>query len=140
MQSGISVVGVPGILRCEGCSLFHFKTTVSMSKNNAREGAGRYAFLLFDATFKVVVCTPENERLLIEILELLIPGKHIASITFVNKEKHGLVVSEKNVSFDLLCKDGDEASADSGGCGKGSDGLQFEAGVCGEYGGFPVGA
>lgn len=78
-----------------------------MSKNNAREGAGRYAFLLFDATFKVVVCTPENERLLIEILELLIPGKHIASITFVNKEKHGLVVSEKNVSFDLLCKDGD---------------------------------
>ena len=70
-------------------------------------GAGRYAYLLSDATFKVVVCTPEHEKLLIEILELLLPGKHIGSITFVNKEMHGLVISEKNVTFDLLCKDED---------------------------------
>ena len=74
-------------------------------KNDIRMGAGKYAYLLSDATFKVVVCTPENERLLIEILELLIPGKHIQSITFINKEQHGLVVSEKNVTFDLLCKE-----------------------------------
>ena len=55
----------------------------------------------------MVVCTPENERLLIEILELLLPGKHIASIHFDNKEMHGLVIEEKNVIFDLLCTDKD---------------------------------
>lgn len=78
-----------------------------MTKDHSTYGAGRFAFLLFDATFKVVICTPENEKLLIEILELLIPGKHIANITFINKELHGLVISEKNVNFDLLCKDRD---------------------------------
>lgn len=87
--------------------MFHPKLTVSMTSQNKLQGAGRYAYLLSDATFKLVICTPENEKLLIEILELLIPGKHIASITFINKEQHGLVISEKNVTFDLLCKDGD---------------------------------
>ena len=53
----------------------------------------------------MVVCTPENEQLLIGIIELLIPGKHISHITFLNKERRGLVVSEKSVNFDLLCKD-----------------------------------
>lgn len=67
----------------------------------------RYACILFDSTFKAVICTPENEDLLIEIIELLIPGKHISHITFLNTEKHGFVVSEKNVTFDLLCKDDD---------------------------------
>ena len=70
-------------------------------------GEGIYAYLLSDAAFKVVVCTPENEKLLIEILELLIPGKHIERITFINKEMHGLVITEKNVNFDLLCVDKD---------------------------------
>ena len=78
-----------------------------MTKPLAPVGQGRYAFLLFDSTFKVVLCTPENEKLLIQILELLIPGKHISGITFTNKEKHGLVISEKVVNFDMLCKDAD---------------------------------
>ena len=65
----------------------------------------RYACILFDSTFKAVICTPENEDLLIEIIELLIPGKHISHITFLNAEKHGFVVSEKSVNIDLLCKD-----------------------------------
>ena len=73
--------------------------------NNKQEGGSRYAYLLSDATFKVVICTPAHEKLLIEILQLLIPGKEIESISFVNKEMHGLVVSEKNVTFDLLCKE-----------------------------------
>ena len=85
----------------------HPKQTVSMTKRNTIQGAGRYAYLLSDATFKLVICTPENEKLLIEILELLIPGKHIDSITFINREQHGLVISEKNVTFDLLCRDAD---------------------------------
>lgn len=67
----------------------------------------RYACILFDSTFKAIICTPENEDLLIEIIELLIPGKHISHITFLNVEKHGIVVSEKSVTFDMLCKDDD---------------------------------
>lgn len=78
-----------------------------MTKPLAPSGEGRYAFLLFDSTFKVVICNPENERLLIQIIELLIPGKHISGITFTDKEKHGLVISEKVVNFDLLCTDSD---------------------------------
>ena len=78
-----------------------------MSRNNVIAGKGRYAYILTDAAFKVVVCTPENEDLLIEILELLLPGKHIASIDFVNKEMHGLVIEEKSSNFDLLCTEKD---------------------------------
>ena len=78
-----------------------------MSRNNVIAGKGRYAFILTDAAFKVVVCTPENEDLLIEILELLLPGKHISSIDFVNKEMHGLVIEEKSSNFDLLCTEKD---------------------------------
>lgn len=78
-----------------------------MTKPLAPEGKGRYAFLLFDSTMKVVIFNPENERLLIQILELLIPGKHIEAITFMDKEKHGLVISEKVATFDMLCKDAD---------------------------------
>lgn len=63
---------------------------------------GRAFFAVKDAA-----CTPENEKLVIEILELLIPGKRIGHIDFINKERHGLVVSEKNVTFDLLCKEKD---------------------------------
>lgn len=85
-----------------------------MSNTQSPQGAGKYAYLLSDAAFKVVVCIPENEQLLIEILELLIPGKHIESITFVNKEMHGLVISEKNANFDLLCKDRDSGEEFSG--------------------------
>lgn len=78
-----------------------------MSRTDEYKGEGRYAFLLADAAFKVVVCTPENEKLVIEILELLLPGKHISGITFVNKEFHGLVIEEKSSTFDLLCTDKD---------------------------------
>ena len=45
-----------------------------MTNTDKLLGEGIFAYLLSDAAFKVVVCTPENEKLLIEILELLIPG------------------------------------------------------------------
>ena len=72
-----------------------------------KESAGKFACLLYDSTLKAVLGVPENEELFIEILEFLIPGKKISSITFDNKEKHGLVISEKVVIFDLLCQDKD---------------------------------
>lgn len=102
-----TVYPLPGILLpvkdADICSTLNY--TPAMGKFNSNYGAGRYANLLFDSTFKVVLCSPENEKLLIEIFELLLPGKHIGSITFINKEMHGLVISEKNTNFDMLCRD-----------------------------------
>ena len=66
---------------------------------------GPYACILFDTTFKVVLCNPRNEKLMIQILELLIPGKRIQSIEFLDKEKHGLEINEKSVTFDMLCRE-----------------------------------
>lgn len=61
----------------------------------------RYANILFDDTFKVVVCAPGNEGLLIKIIELLIPGKRIKSLVLRDKENHGLSVSDKSSIFDI---------------------------------------
>ena len=69
--------------------------------------AGKYACILFDKTFKVTLCKQENEDLLREIIELLIPGKHIAELKLERNELSGFVVSEKTVIFDLLCTDAD---------------------------------
>ena len=80
---------------------------MTRSLSPLEESAGRYACLLYDSTVKTVLGVQENEDLLIEILQFLIPGKRISSITVANKEKHGLVVSEKVVIFDLLCRDAD---------------------------------
>ena len=61
---------------------------------------GRYACLLYDTTMKTVLGTANNEALFIDIIELLLPGKHIAAIELLNKEYDGLVNSEKKVTFD----------------------------------------
>ena len=76
-----------------------------MSKALDYGSQGPYACILFDSTLKVVVCNPRHEKLMIQIIEMLIPGKHIESIEFLDKEKHGLEINEKSVTFDLLCKD-----------------------------------
>lgn len=78
-----------------------------MSDSLAKDSRGRYACLLFDSTFKTVLGTAEHEDTFIEMLELLIPGKHISSITMLNKEYNGFVNSEKRVNFDMLCRDDD---------------------------------
>ena len=78
-----------------------------MSESVAKDNAGQYACLLFDSTLKTVLGTAENEKLFIEILEFLLPGKHISSLSPINKEYHGLANSEKRVTFDLLCRDDD---------------------------------
>ena len=76
-----------------------------MTKSLNFGSQGRYACILYDATFKIIVCNPRNEKLMIKIIELLLPGKHIDSIDFLDKEQHGLEKHEKGVTFDLLCKD-----------------------------------
>ena len=64
----------------------------------------RYANLLYDESFKIVVGAPGNEPLLIRLIELLIPGKKISSLIRLDKENHGFVFSDKNTTFDLFCK------------------------------------
>ena len=66
-----------------------------------------FANILYDDTFKVVVCAPGNEALLIGLIETLIPGKSIRSLKIIDKEQHGLVISDKNVTFDLFCTSDD---------------------------------
>ena len=63
----------------------------------------KFANILFDETFKIVVCAPGNEPLLIRLIETLIPGKKIRSLERLDKENHGLVISDKNTTFDLFC-------------------------------------
>ena len=73
--------------------------------NQPYRQAGKYACVLYDTTFKVVLVRRENEELIRRIIELLIPGKRISHLTFIDKEQKGLVISEKSSTFDLLCKD-----------------------------------
>ena len=70
----------------------------------------RYANLLFDDAFKVVVCAPGNERLLIKLIETLIPERTIKHLELMDKENHGLSVSDKISTFDLYCtsEDGEQ--------------------------------
>lgn len=63
----------------------------------------KYANLLFDDSFKVVICAPGNERLLMDIIELLVPGKKLKSLELRDKEQHGLSISDKISNFDLYC-------------------------------------
>ena len=61
---------------------------------------GRYAQLLYDDVFKIVFAAPENEDLLIMLLNLLIPEIDAREITFIDKEQHGFAFNEKKCIFD----------------------------------------
>ena len=63
----------------------------------------KYANILFDNAFKVIVCAPGNEELLARIIELMIPGKTVISLELKEKENHGLSVTDKITNFDLFC-------------------------------------
>ena len=63
----------------------------------------KFANILFDDAFKVVVCAPGNENLLARIIELLVPGKTVTGLELREKENHGLSVSDKITNFDLFC-------------------------------------
>ena len=63
----------------------------------------RFANILHDKAFKIVLFTPENEGLLIDMVELLLPGKHVKSLRLEPTEQQGLVLSDKSSTFDLYC-------------------------------------
>ena len=70
------------------------------------ESKTRFANILFDETFKIVMGAPGNDPLLIKIIELLLPGKQIRTLQRLDKENHGFVFSDKNTTFDLFCTSG----------------------------------
>jgi len=72
--------------------------------------SAKFANILNDETFKVVVCAPGNESLVAGILNILLPEKKIRKLTFLDREQHGLAISDKNSTFDLYCteENGDE--------------------------------
>ena len=63
----------------------------------------RYANILNDDAFKVVIFTPGNEELMARMLEVLLPGKTIRKLEFRPTEQHGLSVSDKISIFDAVC-------------------------------------
>ena len=69
----------------------------------------KYAKILNDDAFKVVVCAAGNEPLLTKIVQLLLPELKVSGLKFADKEQHGLVVSDKNVTFDMLCTTEDDS-------------------------------
>ena len=66
----------------------------------------RYANILTDETFKVVLCDPRNKQLFMDMIELLV-HKKLSDLIFLNIEQHGLAISDKNTKFDMLCKASD---------------------------------
>ena len=64
---------------------------------------GRYANILNDDAFKVVIFTPGNEELLARMLEVILPGIKISKLEFKPTEQHGLALSDKISNFDALC-------------------------------------
>ena len=59
----------------------------------------KYANILNDDAFKVVIFTPGNEELLARMLEVIIPGKRIKQLEFRPTEQHGLALSDKISNF-----------------------------------------
>ena len=48
----------------------------------------RYANILNDDAFKVVIFTPGNEELMARMIEVLLPGKKIRKLEFRSTDKH----------------------------------------------------
>lgn len=65
---------------------------------------GRYAQILHDQIFKLILAAPENRDLLIMLLNLLLPGLDISEVTFLDKEQHGFAFNEKRCIFDVYCE------------------------------------
>ena len=64
----------------------------------------RYANIMSDAAFKLVFGTKANEDLLVALLNCLIPGKNITSVSMIDREVPGFFVGDKKSVFDLYCE------------------------------------
>lgn len=68
-----------------------------------------FANLMMDVAFKIAFGKELGKQNMIDLLECLLPGKHITQLEYVDKEHPGFFVSEKRSIFDLQCKSGDES-------------------------------
>ena len=66
--------------------------------------APRFVPLINDKVFKLVFSEPANKDILIALLNILIPGKNIQDLTYLDKEIHGFVFQDKSTIFDVYCE------------------------------------
>ncbi|MBR1872952.1 MAG: PD-(D/E)XK nuclease family transposase [Bacteroidales bacterium] len=69
---------------------------------------GKYMFstygrMILDKQFKLMFGSPAHKKLLIELLQCLIPGKNISDITYGNTEISGFSIFDKDNVFDIFC-------------------------------------
>ena len=64
----------------------------------------RYAPIITDKVFKLILGERANKDILIELLNTLIPDKHIVDLIYLDKEHHGFVFQDKSSIFDVYCE------------------------------------
>ena len=77
--------------------------------NKAFPGAGTYANIMYDTPFKISFGSELGKQNMINLLNCLIPDRHIDDITYEKTEQPGFFISEKKSIFDLSCKSGDDS-------------------------------
>ena len=64
----------------------------------------RYVPITVDKVFKLIFSEPVHKGILIRLLNILIPDKHIVDLKYLDKEHHGFVFSDKTTIFDVYCE------------------------------------
>ena len=64
----------------------------------------RFAPITNDKVFKLIFTEESNKPILIELLNVLIPDKHIVNLKYLDKERHGFVFQDKTTIFDVYCE------------------------------------
>ena len=83
--------------------------------------AGRkYVPITNDKVFKLVFSEPANKDILILLLNILIPGKDIVDLTYLDKEHHGFVFKDKSTNFDVYYGNHHRQTSQTGLCTGGS--------------------
>ena len=88
-----------------GPAAFPEAEAICIMKHTHSLPAGRkYVPITNDKVFKLVFSEPANKDILIHLLNILIPGKDIVDLTYLDKEHHGFVFKDKSTNFDVYCK------------------------------------
>ena len=64
----------------------------------------RFAPITNDKVFKLIFTEESNKPILIALLNVLIPDKHIVNLKYLDKERHGFVFQDKTTIFDVYCE------------------------------------
>ncbi len=73
-------------------------------KRSTSSPGQRFAPITNDKVFKLILTEESNKPILIELLNVLIPDKHIVNLKYLDKERHGFVFQDKTTIFDVYCE------------------------------------